>query len=218
MWKNGTLEKETNVKKLDSKRVTYKQTYKNGDYYIGELYDNVPHGFGVYHKKTYMGDVVYRCKFVYGKCNGFGTYTSGNYTYNGEIKNFYRHGYGVQYYPDGAYVIGKFVKDEIHGLASFKNYTAKVDSAEGKYKYGKLVGKVFLEFINGQIYVGKVKNWTPHGKGVLYYENNHYIIGKFKNGQPNGVHQEFIDGDYYISVYRNGQLISKELIQKKDRK
>ncbi len=216
-YKDGVFTKNDTGKKINEKRIVYRQTYKNDDYYIGDLVNNIPHGYGTYHEKTYMGDVTYEGQFVNGKCLGYGIKTSGENRYTGELKGFCRHGEGMQEYNYGkSYVIGTYKRDEINGFATFYKYIAGVLIAEGMYKYDKFKGKVYLEFENGQKYVGKVKGWTPHGKGVYYFSKSHYVVGKFKNKLAHGKAELFMDGSYYAAIYKNGKLVSKTLIHKKE--
>ena len=216
-YKDGVFIPSDASKKINEKRIVYKQTYKNGDYYIGDLVNNIRHGYGTYHQKTYIGEVTYAGKFVNDKCLGYGIKTSGDTKYTGELKGFYRHGEGMQEYNNGkSYVIATFKRDEINGYASFYKYIADVLIAEGMYKHDKFKGKVYLEFENGQKYIGKVKDWTPHGKGVYYFSKSHYVVGKFKNKLAHGKAELFKDGSYYAAVYKKGELISKTLIHKKE--
>lgn len=94
-YKDGVFIKNGAGTKINEKRLIYKQTYKNGDYYIGDLVKTIPHGYGTYHQKTYIGDITYEGKFVNGKCLGYGIKTSGDSRYTGELKGFYRHGEGL---------------------------------------------------------------------------------------------------------------------------
>ncbi|BDS10989.1 caspase family protein [Aureispira anguillae] len=73
--------------------------YKNGDKYIGEFKNAVPHGRGAYYNKD---GSLYKGPFVNGKRQGYGTFiwTNGE-KYIGEYKNNMRHGEGIYTFSDG---------------------------------------------------------------------------------------------------------------------
>jgi hypothetical protein len=73
--------------------------YKNGDKYIGEFQNAVPHGRGAYYGAN---GSVYKGPFVNGKRQGYGTFIwATGEQYIGEYKNNVRHGEGVYTYKDG---------------------------------------------------------------------------------------------------------------------
>ncbi len=73
--------------------------YSNGDKYIGEFKDGLPHGRGVYHSKN--GN-IYNGQWSKSKRHGYGTFkwVSGD-TYIGEYANNKRHGMGTYIFADG---------------------------------------------------------------------------------------------------------------------
>lgn len=73
--------------------------YKNGDKYIGEFKNAVPHGRGAYYGKN---GSVYKGPFVNGKRQGYGTFIwATGEKYIGEYKNNMRHGEGIYTFKDG---------------------------------------------------------------------------------------------------------------------
>ncbi|MGH1338911.1 MAG: caspase family protein [Aureispira sp.] len=73
--------------------------YKNGDKYIGEFKNSVPHGRGAYYGKN---GSVYKGPFVNGKRQGYGTFIwAAGEKYIGEYKNNMRHGEGIYTFKDG---------------------------------------------------------------------------------------------------------------------
>lgn len=73
--------------------------YKNGDKYIGEFKNSIPHGRGVYYNKD---GSMYRGPFVNGRRQGYGTFTWPNGDkYIGEYRNNMRHGEGIYTFSDG---------------------------------------------------------------------------------------------------------------------
>ena len=89
-----------------------KKIYDNGEYYIGEMLNDVPHGKGIKYYKN--GNIKYDGEFVNGKYEGNGKYIweDGNY-YIGQFLNGKRHGKGIDYYKNGNIKYdGKFVNDK----------------------------------------------------------------------------------------------------------
>lgn len=73
--------------------------YKNGDKYIGEFKNSVPHGRGAYYG---VNGSVYKGPFVNGKRQGYGTFIwATGEKYIGEYKNNVRHGEGIYTFKDG---------------------------------------------------------------------------------------------------------------------
>ncbi|MFK7795825.1 MAG: caspase family protein [Aureispira sp.] len=73
--------------------------YRNGDKYIGEFKNSVPHGRGAYYGKN---GSVYKGPFVNGKRQGYGTFIwSTGEKYIGEYKNNIRNGEGIYTFKDG---------------------------------------------------------------------------------------------------------------------
>lgn len=73
--------------------------YPNGDKYIGEFKNSVPHGRGVYYAKN---GSIYKGPFVDGQRQGYGTYIwSTGEQYIGEYHHNVRHGEGIYTFKDG---------------------------------------------------------------------------------------------------------------------
>ncbi len=80
--------------------------FANGEKYIGEFQNSLPHGRGAYHNND---GTVYRGPFVNGKRQGYGTLTFSNgESYIGEFKNNMRHGEGIYTFKDGKQQKGKW--------------------------------------------------------------------------------------------------------------
>jgi len=95
----GLQAQETGCTIGDCKNGKGRFIYENGDKYIGEFKNGLPHGRGVYH---YQNGNVYRGQWFQHKRHGYGTFawTSGD-TYIGEYYNHKRHGEGTYIFADG---------------------------------------------------------------------------------------------------------------------
>ena len=168
-----------NIKSINS--IPYnKKVYENGDYYIGEMLNNIPNGKG---KK-------------------FDKY--GNIIYDGEIINGKANGKGILYYKNGYYYVGQWLNDKKNGKGTIYDKNGNVNY-EGDFVNGKFegYGKGFCE--NGDYYIGQWLGGLKNGKGILYYKNgNVKYEGDFVNDKFQG-YGKYIDkdGNYYIGYWMN---------------
>jgi hypothetical protein len=93
----------------------YKIILDNGDYYIGELENNLKHGKGIIYYNN--GKIKYEGDFINDKYEGYGKYIDENGEYYiGEWSNGLRHGKGTIYNKnntikyEGDFVNGEFIK------------------------------------------------------------------------------------------------------------
>lgn len=220
-YKDGVLietVKVTNLK-LKGNYETQKLTLKDKKEYEGHVLNGKPHGRGVCYDKSYNSTHKYEGSFKKGKFTGYGSYVADDSEYVGQFKNYMRHGIGVQYYSNGkAEVCGNFKNDELYGRCSFYNFYPGIAFMEGIYKRDHFVGKVYVEYENGNTYVGKLKNYLPVGKGVIVYADDSYIVGSFKNGKLHGKAIKFANNKMYKTEYKNGKCImefeTKNIIKK----
>ena len=134
------------IRKNKGKNINGKYIYEDGNYYEGELKNNIPNGRGI--KYSSKGEKIYEGDFINGKFHGNGEYIweNGDF-YKGQWKNGLKHGKGTLYFNDG-------------------NIVYEGDWVNGKYEGN---GKYIWE--NGNYYIGQFKNGLRNGKGTMYYSN-----------------------------------------------
>ena len=116
--------------------------------------------------RSMTGNVCCAGDFRFGFSNGTGKFTwsmpSGfDVVYEGEVKNSFRHGYGVLTDPAGPTRYEGFWKDD--------------------RKHGK--GKFY--YANGSIHEGEYVQGQPNGQGVMTAADGSIVFeGKWRNGQP----------------------------------
>ena len=104
------------------------------------------------------------------------TYSNGN-TYEGDVVNGQRNGYGILSFTSGA-------------------------KYEGYHKDGKYCGKGIYIFADGRFYAGDFENSTYNGEGEYHYSNGAISKGQFKDGKREGhVVTTFDNGDLYEGEY-----------------
>lgn len=125
--------------------------------------------------------------------------------------NIVRHGYGVQYWNDGAHYEGQWNFNKAEGLGTFwhaegdvYNGEFKNDMANGFGEYTHINGSKYKgefrddvqeghgeeEWIDGAKYVGAYLNGMKHGYGVYKWANSSFYKGNWENNKISGY------GDY----------------------
>ena len=190
---------EVEIKKIDSEISFYYGEVKKGT--------EEKHGRGFYiHKEHHY--------FFKGQFNialegkGIQIYESGNY-YEGDIKNWMRHGkgifyyyklgdiyigdwrynnqngYGIEYFSNGNKYEGEWKNDLADGIGIF---TWKNGSKyEGTMVKNKIKGKGILKSYFGDIYEGDWDDGNQNGKGRYIFKNGNIYEGEWKNNKKNGV-------------------------------
>ena len=125
--------------------------------------------------------------------------------YEGEFVNGKRHGYGVQYYSDGAIYKGEYKNDEMHGQGTF----SWLDGHKyiGDFKFGNKDGKGSDFFVSGDKYVGEYVKNKFEGKGTYFFRDGSKYIGDFKNDLYEGEGTYFwkSSGATYNGQYKNNK-------------
>ena len=99
------------IRKNKGKNINGKYIYEDGNYYEGELKNNIPNGRGI--KYSSKGEKIYEGDFINGKFHGNGEYIweNGDF-YKGQWKNGLKHGKGTLYFNDGNIVYeGDYIND-----------------------------------------------------------------------------------------------------------
>ena len=151
-------------------------------------------------------------------------------TYNGDIRDFKKEGYGEEICQDYAYE-GYFHNDKKHGKGKIK-YIQTGDKYEGDFLdglitgYGKYVWSNKCEytgnFINGEMdgkglfkwpdgceYEGDYVKGIRKGIGKFTWSNGNSFKGVFKNGKPNGKGLVLCNGVSFKAEYKNGNFLEK---------
>lgn len=141
--------------------------YPNGDKYIGEFKNAVPHGRGVYYAKN---GSIYKGPFVDGQRQGYGTYIwSTGEQYIGEYHHNVRHGEGIYTFKDGTqqkgvWRDGTFVQEVVETrtavVAAEANSNKTVDSDEPVGKYFKAASNIAPDQVRTALLIGNSQYQT----------------------------------------------------------
>ncbi len=184
--------------------------FKNGDIYIGEFYEGLQHGKGLY--LTSYGE--YEGSWVVGSLTGEGTYTDldgGKYT--GEFINFNKHGQGSYVYSNGDMYIGGWENDCFYGQGKYISFgdIELVGEFDGRSAYGNLATRGSQNIFTCTFYyTGERKEtsalfpWRPSGKGKNVIAGNIYE-GEFDDIYFKGTYTG-IDGTKYTGEMKEGSF------------
>lgn len=226
MWEDnrfvGELKNQTGCVSGDCKN-SYSVLVKNGEKYIGEFKNGLPHGMGKYllaDGSSYVGSVVS------GKIDGYGTITYAKSSdpkapkkYVGDIQNGKPNGYGALLYNNGDSYYGHFDQNVFDGQGVYVEKSTLKRKA-GLYYKGELVKNlqeqdfdlIFgdkdgygLRLTEGGRYMGNLMDGVPEEQGTLETYDGMTIYGEFADGKANGSGMCTIDstGAKYIGPFRD---------------
>lgn len=191
----------------DTKNKAYNITelvLENGGLYIGEVFENIPHGSG---KCIYENGEKYEGEWSFGKYNGHGTYYYRNGdSYIGMFANGLRHGTGCLTRLDASYWNGTWQDDKCwtgDGTCYYSDgyYVGHLADA-------KRIGLGTMTWISAEqclgTWTGEFKNDLPYnGIGKWLYDNGYYE-GTWINGLRSGNGKYYwTSGDYKVGLWDN---------------
>ncbi len=203
-------------------------TYWYGESYKGKLIDYKFEGRGKYY--NYKNILLYEGEYKNSLKDGYGIqyYMNGD-TYEGEWKENLMDGQGILkaagHTREGTWKKG--LKDGQFIDIDYFNNTKTVSI----YKEDKLVEEVSksiydkkrknetIQYKNGALYVGEVKNNKANGIGILYPNANdksQYYVGEFVNGKLNGKGFCNLKDYTYKGQFKKGKITGQGIMDHKD--
>ena len=203
---------------------TSKCRYSNGDVYIGEFEDGVPHGYG---EMKYVSGKEYKGLFYKGnKTKGkliieSGVFVEGewkndvlsfgkifydpNSIYEGEISNNKANGFGILWKQGKTLYSGYWKNNKF--LFS-PEYDKKIEN------FNNFNGIGIVDFKDNKKYRGMIKNGVPNGEGIIY-DNKDQIIFKGIIRQNEMIQGIFYKQNYiYVGSFIDENLHNKGLLIK----
>ena len=232
---NGELDES---KKINGQGLIY---FQNGKKLEGNFMDGKLNGFGKYIDEN---GTFYEGYFDHGELNGEGKIIrmkenndiSSNskdnilnkITYNGNIKNFKKEGFGKEICAEYIYE-GNFHNDMKNGKGKIL-FVKTGDSYEGEFTedkitgYGKYIwsnnhqylgdfiegemnGKGHYKWPDGTEYTGEYLNNIREGEGEFKWSNGAVFKGKFHNGKPNGKGIIIYKGHTFNAEFKKGSFV-----------
>ena len=190
-------------------------TLGDGEYYRGQVKDEIRHGKGIYtwlNGDHYEGE--WKDGFQHGK--GIHTWLNGD-RYEGEHKDGFRHGKGFINYADGSRYEGEFKDGNIYG----KGVQTLADGSryEGEFRGGLRHWKGIKNYVDGRRYEGELKDGVPHGIGIGIKLNGERYEGEFKDGLRHGKGIQILaNGSRYEGEWKDDLRHGKGIINYADGK
>jgi predicted nucleic-acid-binding protein len=210
--------------------------FDDGNYYIGEVKNGMPHGQGEYHWAD--GD-WHKGMFVNGARTGQGTYynvqnkrtDTGQYRdgvrvgrgkmqwsngewYEGEWNDSGFNGQGEFHWDNGDWYKGAFVNNLRTGQGTY--YSAKYQRTDtGQYNEGVRINRGRMKWSDGNWYDGEWNDYGSHGQGELHWANGDWYKGEFVNNLRTGqgtcynVQNNRTDTGQYQDGFRKGKGVMK---------
>jgi len=165
-------------------------------------------------KKRYS-DGTYEGNLINNKREGYGRFIFNNGTiFEGYFSGDKVNGKGEMVWANGDVYQGNYLDSKRHGFGKF--IWANGDVYEGEFKDGNLhgIGKMILK--EGGIYEGEFQDSKKTGSGKYKWPNGDVYVGEFKDGELNGYGKMIRkDGSEDEGKWLNGTLLKKENSSKK---
>lgn len=157
--------------------------YPDGSFYQGDWQRNVKHGFGIYCNDDLT--VQYIAQFKHGKRHGIGILKNqlGD-EYIGQWEDGKMSGIGILSSQNGDFYRGQFSNNHYHGIGMFIKKNG--DVYLGYCMNGRAHGLGILSLRNGEKYKGYFERNARHGKGACIYSNGCKYFGHWYRGVHHG--------------------------------
>ena len=164
-------------------------------------------------------------------------YANGDF-YLGKVRNGVQDGYGGYWFSSRSELVsttwsnGKMVNGSEASLKYTSAEKRSLPQISGKIIDGKFVPNqttttqpsqsqanpdVRINYTNGDVYFGQVKDGKPSGQGTFTWANGGRYVGQFKNGQRNGQGTStFKDGSSYVGEFKDDKFNGQGTLTLKD--
>ena len=225
VYLNGIYDHQKNVELI--------KLHNNVNLKINDLMEKFNQSWFITNEKLEIVKLEIEINLENNEAEGTITYSNGYY-YKGHIRNnTLRHGKGIYYNKDKAYIYkGNFAFNEYDGYGIFRDLSENV-VYDGHFKNGLMHGKGKLSIKIGIEYEGDFFCGLMEGKGVYYewdsnkvtFYNGQYnqkkvklYEGELKNNRFDGLGTFYYeDGRYYIGQFKNGNRHGKGQLFYKDK-
>ena len=159
--------------------------YPEGEKYVGQWRDGVPHGRGV--RFWPNGKVGYEGEIRNGKWHGTGKlyFKNGKTHYEGEFRQKYYEGHGILYFESGEKMYeGEFKESEYNGQGTLYRKNGSI-IYKGELNFGEISGTGAMYDQEGRIiHQGQFERGKPHGQGISYGKDGSVLRkGRWYRGQ-----------------------------------
>ena len=154
-----------------------KESYDDGSYYSGSIYNNQRHGDGTL---VFSKGGVYKGEWYHGKMSGYGIlyYSSGKVAYEGYWKDDLFEGKGQ--------IINENIEEIVDFVINYKDFNDFKDywkSYSGDFKGDRKDGEGCMVFRTGDKYIGGFKSNAIEGSGVFFRKDGTSFKGLWVNNR-----------------------------------
>jgi len=157
-------------------------------------------------KKNILNKVTYNGQIKNFLKEGFGKEVSIEYIYEGNFHNDMKNGKGkIKFINTGDSYEGEFTNDKITGYGNYK--WSNKHQYIGDFIEGEMNGKGYYKWPDGTEYNGEYVNNIKEGYGEFKWSNGAIFKGKFHNGKPNGKGIMIYKGHSFNAEFKNGHFV-----------
>lgn len=160
-----------------------KTIFPEGEEFMGDLVDGVPHGFG---SMTWPNGSEYFGEWVQGLQHGQGTMLYEDGQYEGSWEYGVYHGQGKYVWSNGDVYEGDFRNGDLTGQG---NFSGSLERYEGDFLRGEQHGSGKKNWSDGREYEGEWAFDVPNGFGKMKYANGQEEIGHWVDGIYQGLNR-----------------------------
>ncbi|XP_051124653.1 phosphatidylinositol 4-phosphate 5-kinase 6-like isoform X2 [Andrographis paniculata] len=174
------------------------KNFPNGDVYMGQWADDLPHGIGKY---VWADGCMYAGRWCRGRTTGKGKFSwPSGAVYDGHFKNNYMDGEGTYTGSSDDTYSGGWLFDTRHG-SGVRRYD-NGDHYEGLWRRNSPDGKGRYQWSNGNQYIGQWRLGKMHGTGTMIWADGNQYDGNWADGLPCGNGKfRWADGSFYVGVW-----------------
>ncbi len=189
--------------------------FANGDKYFGEFIEGDKDGIGTY---IFANGIKYTGEFKKDIFTGVGTIISNEIKYSGDFYHNEYDGYGIlKDLKKETVFVGGFFAGEKDGVG----INVKKDSSFiiANYSADEIFDTTFsyINYNNGDVYIGGLNNCTYSGLGVLFKKEKEIYAGEFSNGKFDGFGflkstnissiEDYIDINYHVGFVEDRSVV-----------
>ncbi|KAK9833748.1 hypothetical protein WJX74_004831 [Apatococcus lobatus] len=213
-----------------------KLQYKNGDFYKGDILEDLRHGNGTHTcsngdhytgswrmdkrdghgQATFVSGLEYEGAWMDDKTHGYGRarYQDGS-TYEGDWKQDHRWGWGTHKFAAGGEYEGEWDDDKMSGRG--RHVLADKSVFEGEWRAGERVRGKLTSADGAHEYSGQWRGYQRDGHGTQHIANVLSYIGSWVNDNEEGEGKcQYADGSTYEGQWKAGSRDGKGKLKRRD--
>lgn len=184
--------------------------FPNNNIYEGYIKNSLPDGKGIIY---FANKEIYRGDFINGEMTGKGTYIYADKSYyTGAINNGIFNGEGSMKWINGTEFHGNFLDSTLSGKGKIFNDIIG-EKYIGNFDKNDFNGYGIYSYNNGDVFEGNFEHGIKKGKGIFKRNDKVKFEVIWEDDLPNGNGVATYNKFTLNGLWRNGNIISKEIIK-----